>query len=330
MENKLVVLMALVIILAVSMISFTYIIFMQDAKDEQNPSVIQPFIEGQHNPIIIQSDFSNTINNKYLTFTPGDKYMYESRVEEGIERIEIYVTSDQKTVMGIPVRVVWDRVWLNNDLIEETYDWYAQDKVGNVWYMGEDSVEIISGEIVNHAGSFEAGIDGAKPGIVMLANPIVGQRYYQEFYMEEAEDQGEIVSLKETVSVPFGTFTDCLKTLDISPLDGGVEYKYYCSEVKGVVLEVSVENSEKAELISFESNAQPTPKEKLTAMKSSEITEEEAKIIALKKVPGKVTDIAIEKKFNRKTYVVEVDADNGPETDVVIDFETGEVLDIAK
>jgi hypothetical protein len=198
-------------------------------------------------------DFTSEVTNKFFTLTPGKKMIYESETEDGFERIEFYVTHDKKTVMGVENTVVWDRVWLDGDLIEDTYDWYSQDKYGNVWYFGEDSKEMLDGKIINHAGSWEAGVDGAKPGIIMKANPVVGDIYQQEFYKGEAEDMAEILALGESVQVPAGNYKGCLKTLDYTPLEPGVEeHKYYCEDVGGLVLEVKPDSGEKVELISNE------------------------------------------------------------------------------
>ena len=134
------------------------------------------------------SEFSDVINNKYFTLTPGTKYIYEGMTGEGLERAETYITEEKRIVNGIETIVVWDRVWLDNELIEETYDWYAQDKEGNVWYFGEDSKEYENGEVISTHGSWEAGIDGAEAGIIMKANPATGERYRQEYYKGIAED----------------------------------------------------------------------------------------------------------------------------------------------
>jgi hypothetical protein len=236
---------------------------------------------------------------------------------------------DTRLVNGVVTRVVWDRVWLDGELIEDTKDWYAQDKAGNVWYFGEDSFEMADGKITSHAGSWEAGVNGAQPGIVMLANPVVGQVYRQEYLAGEAEDMGEVLALGETVTVPYGPLSGCLKTRDYTPLEPGAdEHKYYCPEVGFTVLEVGIEDGERMELVSVglasvEQVQAPVPEEFV-----GNITEEQAKEIALKEVPGKVTDVAIERKYGKVTYVVEIDPDSGPETDVIIEAATGIVLGV--
>ena len=204
-------------------------------------------------PQINPGDFVSKIDNKYLAFTPGKKFIYEGKTEEGIERTEVYVTNEKKSVLGVNAVVVRDRVWLNGELVEDTKDWYAQDKYGNVWYFGEDSKEIANGKAVSTKGSWEAGVDGAKLGIVMKANPEVGDSYRQEYYKGEAEDMAEIVSLGVKIKVKYGSFSNCLKTKDWTPLEPDAdEYKYYCPEVGGLVYEVKTKGGDGAQLIDVE------------------------------------------------------------------------------
>lgn len=208
-----------------------------------------------YNPKITPSDFVSEINNKFFTLVPGTTFIYEAETEDGLERIEVYVTNRTKTVLEVNTIEVLDRVWLNDELIEETLDWYAQDMEGNVWYFGEDSNELAGGMVVSTKGSWEAGVDGAKPGIIMKASPHIGDSYRQEYYVGQAEDMGEVVALSETVTVPYGTFSDCLKTKDWTPLEPDViEFKYYCPETGSVVLETIPEGEEKVELIAVESS----------------------------------------------------------------------------
>jgi uncharacterized membrane protein YkoI len=284
-----------------------------------------------YTPQINPQDFSSDLTNKYFNMPIGKKLIYEGMTEDGLERIEVYSMDKTKTVMGVETRVIWDRVWLNDELIEDTYDWYAQDKDGNVWYFGEDTAEMIDGKIINHNGAWEAGIDGALPGIIQPANPEIGKTYQTEYYKGKAEDRIDILALDETVTVPYKTLSNCQKTKDYTPLDSGVfENKYDCPEVGFVVLEIAVENGERIELISVDYNAQPSPSVVTREPENlvTKITEDEAKTIALKEISGEVTDIAIERKAGKVVFVVEIDADNGPETDVLIDIETGEILGV--
>jgi len=206
--------------------------------------------EPNYNPIIVPNDFVSEINNKFFTLVPGTTFIYESQREDGTERNEVNVTNNTKVVLGVQTVVVWDRVWLDDELIEETFDWYAQDSSGNVWYFGEDSKEYESGKVISTEGSWEAGIDGAKPGIIMQAEQKLGQPYKQEYYKGKAEDMAQVVAVNEKVNVPFGTFDNCIKTKDWNTLvSGSVEFKYYCPQVGGVTLEVDQDGSNPVELI---------------------------------------------------------------------------------
>ncbi len=208
--------------------------------------------ERAYNPTINPADFVTKIDNQYYSLTPGTTFTYQSETEEGIERNEVVVTDKTRKVLGVTTIVVWDRVWLNDELIEETYDWYAQDREGNVWYFGEDSKEYDTRKVVSTEGSWEAGVDGAKPGIIMEAHPKVGDSYKQEYYQGEAEDMADVVALGEAVTVPHGIFENCLKTRDWSQIDPTLnEYKYYSPEIGGVVLEVVVDSGERVELIDY-------------------------------------------------------------------------------
>ncbi|HSB46608.1 MAG TPA: PepSY domain-containing protein [Candidatus Bilamarchaeum sp.] len=280
-----------------------------------------------YNPEIRAQDFTSNITNKYFSLTPGKKMVFESQTEDGLERAELFVTSETRMVMGVRTVVVWDRVWLEGDLIEDTRDYYAQDREGSVWYFGEDTKELSGGVVTTTSGSWEAGVDGAKPGIIMLANPEIGRSYLQEYYAGEAEDTADVLSLNESVSVPYGNFTGCIKTRDWTPLEPGAdEHKFYCADIGGVALEIVVEDGEREELVSVEYGASPSPSVAPAPETKANITEQEARQIALERVPGKVTDVEMEKKFGKLCYVIQIDADSGPETDVIIDRATGEVL----
>jgi hypothetical protein len=134
--------------------------------------------------------------------------------------------------MGVECVVVLDKAWEDGKLIERTFDWHAQDKEGNVWYFGEDTKEYENGKFVTSKGSWEAGVDGAKPGIIMQAHPKVGQSYRQEYYPGEAMDMAKVLSLNESVAVPYGSFDHALETEEWTPLEPGyTEHKYYAPEV---------------------------------------------------------------------------------------------------
>ena len=162
-------------------------------------------------------------------------------------------SDETREILGITATLVRDTVTEDGELVEDTVDWYAQDRDGNVWYLGEDSKEFEDGEVVSTAGSWEAGVDRAFPGIVMQADPRVGQSYRQEFYAGEAEDLAEILQLDGSETVPLGSLTQLLVVREWNPLEPEViENKYYARGT-GVVLELEVAGeSGRVELVSFE------------------------------------------------------------------------------
>ena len=203
-----------------------------------------------YDPVIDPENFVDGVDNPYFPLVPGTTFIYEGDTEEGTEHIEVVVTDDTKEVLGVDCVVVRDTVWVDGEMVEDTFDWFAQDTDGNVWYMGEDSKEYEDGEVVSADGSWEAGVDGAKPGVIMWADPQIGTSYRQEYYEGEAEDMAEVISLTESASVTYGSFENLLVIKEWNPLEPGVaENKYYAAGV-GLVLEEVVEGgSERIELI---------------------------------------------------------------------------------
>ena len=202
-------------------------------------------------PNIDPADFVSEIDNKYFPLKPGTTFVYEGKSAEGTEHIEVTVTHETKQIMGVNCIVVRDRDRIDGKLAEDTFDWYAQDKEGNVWYFGEATKEYENGKVVSTEGSWEAGVDGAKPGIIMPADPKAGETYRQEYYKGEAEDMAKVLSLDESATVAYGSLDHLLMTKDWNPLEpaAGVSHKYYAPGV-GKVLEVYVKGpSERLELV---------------------------------------------------------------------------------
>ena len=190
-------------------------------------------------PVNLDSaDFTTEIDNPYWPMTPGNRWV--SRSSE--ERIVVEVTDRRKTVTGgIEAVVVRDTVTDNNgDLVEVTDDWYAQDRDGNIWYLGEDVKDYKGGKVVSTGGSWEHGVDGAVAGIAIPADPQRGVRYRQEYYEGEAEDRAEVLSVDARVIVPAGEFEGCLQTSDTTPLEPGVEERKYYARGVGPVLNEKV------------------------------------------------------------------------------------------
>ena len=198
------------------------------AAVDRNPAV---YLEGQPYEVTIDpADFVAVIDNPFMPLKPGTKVTFD-----GAERIEIAVGTETKTILGVPTTVVRDQVFSDGELAEDTLDWYAQDRAGNVWYFGEKTAEYDEGKVVSTAGSWEGGVDGAQPGVIMLADPQVGDVYRQEFYEGEAEDLAEVTGVGGSITIPFGTFTNVLVTEEWTPLEPDVrERKTYVPGI-GVV-----------------------------------------------------------------------------------------------
>jgi len=175
----------------------------------------------------------NITGNDYFYLIPGTTYVYEGEDEDGTAvRVEEEVLDQTKIIMGVTCRIVNAREYKDKkgdwDQVEDTFDWYAQDNDGNIWYFGEDSKAIRNGDVVSTSGSWEAGQDGALPGILLLARPNVGLSYRQEYYKGEAEDVAQVISMSASVSTAYGTFDECLQTAEWSRLEPGIiEHKFY-------------------------------------------------------------------------------------------------------
>lgn len=194
--------------------------------------VMDPGDGGDYKPQLDPLAIANVIDNPYMPLAVGSRWRYEGESDGVQEVIEIVVTPDRKLVMGISAYVVRDTVTADGEVVEDTYDWYAQDTTGNVWYLGEDAKEYENGVVVSTAGSWEAGVDGALPGVVMPAAPQVGEVFRQEYLAGEAEDMMKVIATSGAASVPAGSFNRVLKTQDWTPLEPEVvEEKAYAAGV---------------------------------------------------------------------------------------------------
>ena len=187
------------------------------------------------------------ITNRYMLLKPGTTFVYDG-TEDGKPTQEEFAVTDQiKTILGVDTRVIRDTNWEAGRVVEITYDWFAQDDMGNVWYFGEFSTQYKNGKAIGHEGSWQAGVDGAKPGVVMKAHPKVGDTYQQELAPGIAEDMATVLSLTESVCVPYGCFSHVLKTKEFTPLEPGIaEHKYFApgvGHVKTVMVEGGAEES---------------------------------------------------------------------------------------
>jgi hypothetical protein len=202
--------------LAIVMI-FTGGIFLTEAKDT-------------YQPVIDPANFLSIVNHPYYPLVPGTVMIFsEKDGDETRERI-VTVTHHTKIVMGVKCVVVHDVVALKGEVQEDTYDWFAQDKQGTVWYFGEATREFLGGDRVSAEGSWEAGVNG-QPGVIMPGRVVPGPPYRQEYSPNQAEDMGQVVALSDSVTVPYGSFKECLRTKEWSMLESGTEKKWYAKGV---------------------------------------------------------------------------------------------------
>jgi hypothetical protein len=181
------------------------------------------------------ADFVATISNPWLPFAPGSTWVYRTTSSDGNQTDTVTVLDRTKVVAGVTATVVHDVATdAHGTVLEDTYDWYAQDTAGNVWYFGEDTTAYEDGKS-DKTGSWEAGVDGGQAGIVMLARPRLGDGYQQELLKGTAEDRARILSLTQAVTVPAGSWTGVLQTEDTTPLEPDViERKYYTEGVGSI------------------------------------------------------------------------------------------------
>ncbi len=198
--------------------------------------------------------FVQRIDNPWWPMAPGTRWTYRETEPDGaVKHVVVTVTDDTRVIEGITATVVHDVVTQDGDVLEDTYDWYAQDVDGNVWYLGEATKELAGGKVVSTEGSWEAGVDGAQAGIAVPGSPGVGLAYRQEHYAGHAEDEAIVLSLDELVEVPHGAYSDALMTRDTTPLQPDVsEHKLYARGV-GPVLALGISGGAgREELVRFE------------------------------------------------------------------------------
>jgi ABC-type glycerol-3-phosphate transport system substrate-binding protein len=198
------------------------------------------------------AEFTVDITNEYWPMKPGQRWTYTEREADGTKATAVVIVTDQTKTLanGITARVVRDTVTQDGEILEDTFDFYAQDITGNLWYLGEDTAEFDNGEITSRDGSFEAGVDGALPGIAVPAQPVAGMAYRQEYLQGEAEDNGEVLSTDEMAEVPTGKYREVLLTKDTTALEpDSLEYKLYAKGVGPVLVLRASGGTTRTELI---------------------------------------------------------------------------------
>ena len=196
--------------------------------------------------------FSADVTNPWYPLKPGTTYTYIGTKDGQPSRDVLKVTRRTKMIGGVPCRVLDDRLYLRGRLAERTTDWYTQDANGNVWYYGEATAELdAAGKVTSTEGSWQAGVDGARPGIYMPAHPKVGQSARQEYYKGHAEDRFRVLGVHTKVKVPYITSTSALLTQETTALEPGVvDHKVYVRGIGTVKEETVKGGNETAVLVS--------------------------------------------------------------------------------
>ncbi len=192
-------------------------------------------------PAVSASDFVSTIDNPWFPLKTGTKWVSKG-IKDGKPTVDRFtVTGQTKVIQGVTCSVIRDALTQKGKVVEGTWDWYAQDKQGNVWYFGEDTKDYnAAGQVTTTAGTWQTGVNGAAPGIFMPADPQVGQGGYQEYLQGQALDKYKVISLTASINVPYGSFTSCLETQESTALEPSVlDHKYYVKGI-GQVAEESV------------------------------------------------------------------------------------------
>jgi len=185
-----------------------------------------------YRPRIEPAQFSARVTNRYFPLKPGTTLAYDGTRDGKPQHGEMVVTAETRMIMGVPCVVVRDTVTSNGALVEQTTDWYAQSAAGDVWYFGEDTKEYTNGVVSSTKGSWEAGVDGAQPGIIMKGAPKVGAGYRQEYRPGEAEDMAKVLRFDSSIKVPAGTYRLILVTEDSDPLNPDkLDRKYFAPGV---------------------------------------------------------------------------------------------------
>jgi hypothetical protein len=199
------------------------------------------------------ANFTTKIDNPYFPMRPGDRWMY-SDTDRGVRhRVVVTVTPRTKVIAGVTARVVHDTESQGSELVEDTFDWYAQDRAGNVWYLGEATQSYDDkGRPRSTRGSWEAGKAGAQPGIIMPAEPRAGVQYRQEYRKGVAEDAARVLSVDEQAQARTSHYDNVLLTKEFTPVEPrDLEYKLYAKGV-GLVLAFGVSgDSSRQELLRY-------------------------------------------------------------------------------
>jgi len=203
-----------------------------------------------YDPVIDPRNFVTTIDNPYFPLVPGTTHTFVAQTPEGVVSQVVAVTHNTVVIQGVTCVEVHDVVTLNGEVEEDTLDWFAQDKDGNVWYFGENTRKISRGLTTSVEGTFAAGLNGDKAGIIMKAHPAVADFFRQEFVLGTGEDAEEVVGLNQSVTVAYGSFDRCVEVQETTALEPEeVVHDFYAPGI-GPVLSITMPTNERLELVS--------------------------------------------------------------------------------
>ena len=220
------------------------------ATPSPRPGTLAP-THGRYAPKIDPANFVTRIDNRYQPYKPGTTFHFVGVRGKTRQVDDEVVTHRTKLILGVKCTVVRDTVYEHGHAVERTDDWYAQDRQGNVWYMGEDAFELKNGRFVKASDSWKSGVAGAKPGIIMPAHPRPGDAYRQEYYPPgKALDEARVLRLSGRLTVPYGSFKGLLVTSEYSPAEPQTEQKFYAPGVGEIAERVVKGHHEEFKLVS--------------------------------------------------------------------------------
>ena len=221
-----------------------------DPSSAASPRPPRWALHGSYSPSIDPANFVAAVDNRYFPLKPGTAFHYKGVKGTTPQTDDMVVTHQTKRILGVTCTVVRDTVSQHGRPLERTFDWYAQDKRGNVWYMGEYSLELQHGRFHRASDSWQAGVNGAKPGIIMRGNPRPGEVYRQEYAPPEALDQARVSEASGSVKVPVGAFKRTLTTVEYSPVEPQLERKIYVAGIGEIEEQVTQGGHERFQLVS--------------------------------------------------------------------------------
>lgn len=210
---------------------------------ESTPTAVaspMPLPQGSEAIVLDPALFAGVaLDNPFWPMAKGSHWVYSETDGEGnVQQVDVTVLDETKEIVGIRATVVHDIVTEDGATVEDTLDWYAQDTIGNLWYLGEDTKEYENAKVTSTEGSWQTGVDGGQAGIILPPDPQVGMTWRQEWYTGQAEDQAEVLAVDEHVVVPAGTYDGVVRTRDFTPLEPTVEENKYYARGVGPVQEI--------------------------------------------------------------------------------------------